>query len=73
MKSCKIHNQIELKYPLISLINESSISNLNDIFKTHYTKSIINNQITVKRKEETYGFWNKIIRTNRQARINEKE
>ena len=68
----KPNNEIHYSYPLIAFLNETSIRNLNLIFKTHYTKKIVTNQIIIKRKEQGFDFWNKLIKSNRQAR-NEKE
>ena len=67
----KTNNQIS-SYPLISFLNNESINKLNNIFKTHYTKQIITNQIVIKRKEQGFDFWNKLTRQNRQARIEKK-
>ena len=68
----KLNNEIHYSYPLIAFLNESSISRLNKIFNTHYTKQVVTNQIIIKRKEQGFDFWNKLIKSNRQAR-NEKE
>ncbi len=69
----KTSNQIHYSYPLIAFLNNESINNINLVFNTHYTKQTIKTQIIIKRKEQEYGFWDKLIKGNRQARVNEKE
>ena len=64
-----LHSQAKDNYPLIALISPDGIARLNKIFNTHYTKSIITNQIKITRKEHGFDFWNKLTRGNKQARI----
>jgi hypothetical protein len=67
----KLHNKTECKYPFIAFLSNESIANINSLFNTHYTTKITN-KTTIKRKEQEYGFWDKLIKSNSQSRVNEK-
>ena len=58
----KYKNVIKDNWPLISLISNSSIENLNKLFKTHYTRDQVKKRIRVLRKQEKFRFWDKLIR-----------
>jgi hypothetical protein len=62
---CKGHDNITYSYPFISLLNDDSLELLNSVCHTHYSKSKITSPIIIKRKGESFEFWNKFMRNNK--------
>ena len=58
----KTHIEIKDKYPIISLLSEDCINNLNSRFRMHITKERVKKQIRVQRKEERPGFFDRLMR-----------
>jgi len=54
---------------LIDLLSDTSLYALNRVFKTHYTKSEVKQAIRVKRKEEEPGFWDRLMREDREVEL----
>ena len=57
-------------FPLIAFLDDKSLDKINAVFGTHYDKKITN-QTTITKEDKEYGFWDRLIRTNRQARVND--
>ena len=58
MKYLQTKNEI----PLIKLLTDETINQLNKKFGRHYKREL-NNNIKIKRKEKSFEWWNRLIRT----------
>ena len=62
MKYGKTHDCKDC-YPLIQLLTEDCIEELNKVFGTHHTKDEVKAKIRVLRKEEEPGFYKRLMET----------
>ena len=58
----KFEREIKDKYPIISLLSEQSINNLNRLPRVHITKEGVKKYIRVQRKEERPGFFERLMK-----------
>ncbi len=58
----KIKGEIKNSFPLVNLLSDDTIANLNKRFGTHITKQITS-QIKIRRKDKSFEWWNRLIRT----------
>ncbi len=59
----RLHHEIKDSFQMISLISDNGIASLNKLFDTHYTRQLVKKQIRIKRKEEKFSFWKKLMET----------
>ena len=60
MKYGKTHNCKDC-YPLIQLLTEDCIDELNRVFGTHHSRQEVKEKIRVIRKEESQGFYKRLM------------
>ena len=68
MKS-KTHTEIKDSFLLVNMLSEECIASLNKRFGTHITKAGVKKQVRIQRKQEKFGFWDKLMRRGSRDRI----
>jgi iron only hydrogenase large subunit-like protein len=59
----RIQRQIKETVLLVELLSPQSRAALNSVFGTSYEVSQVKQSVTVQRKEQSFSFWDRLMRT----------